>query len=428
MGLFGGGRGSRSSREEPPSADDRARPIEYPRVDEIVAALNSREAQAAPPAPDDYATDASGSTAASASVLTPVELEPSNERAPVPTVAVLVDPTVDPTLVDPRPFDPALAVEVTWTFPGPSDATLIADGPYAGRVQAGEIGAMLRILPSVRSKLAGAHVPDSVVDAGVVSPSVSVGAVSVKGPSHHQSGSPRQDAYAFASSDDWVVMAIADGVSEGRLSHVAADKAATVAATEALRLLSSGLPDDLDWSAVTAKCRDAVRALGVRRASQQAAADQPFVEPSDRQIAGIMATTCDLLITPTQRTAGSLRITRVRVSGDGSFYILDPAKGWGVVGRGKDTGSSTVDNSVLPLPLDTGAPIVTSWELHPGQAAVLCTDGFGDVIGEGARPVGRYLSEAWRRPLDTSALLHSASLVNTNADDDRTAAIVWATA
>ena len=142
-----------------------------------------------------------------------------------------------------------------------------------------------------------------------------------------------------------------------------------------------------------------------------------------------MSTTCDLLITPIARKDDSLRVWRVRISGDGSLYVLDPVQGWGLLDSGKDPASSTVDNSVGdPLPIGGEHPDVESWELCPGQVIILCTDGFGDVIGEGARPVGRYLFDAWQQPLDTTQLLFTSSFVNTNADDDRTAAIVWATA
>lgn len=319
--------------------------------------------------------------------------------------------------------------EPRWTHPAAADGARVPEGIYRGRSQVGEVGAMLRITPSVRSRLSGAYVPDSAVDSGIVSDSVSVGVVSIKGASHHLSGTPRQDAYAIGSDDSWVVIAIADGVSEGKLSHVAATEAARVAVTESLRALADSTPELVSWPDIGRKARDAIRALGQRRAQQQVGPDDTPPEISDRTIAMIMSTTCDLLIAPTERKYGSLRVWRVRISGDGSFYVLDPARGWGLLDSGKDSASSTVDNSVGdPLPLGGDSPDVESWELAPGQAAVLCTDGFGDVIGEGSRPVGRYLFEAWQHPLDTTRLLVTSSFVNTNADDDRTAAIVWATA
>ncbi|GAB2736853.1 hypothetical protein GCM10027090_05270 [Sinomonas soli] len=321
------------------------------------------------------------------------------------------------------------ARELRWTLPAAPDDVSVLEGIYRGRSQVGDAGAMLRIAPSVRSRLSGAHVPDSTVDSGIVSDSVSVGAVSIKGASHHLSGTPRQDAYAIGSDDSWVVIAVADGVSEGKLSHVAATEAAKVTVAESLRALAATPPDLVHWPEVGRKAKDAVRALGQRRAQQQVGPADSAPEISDRTIAQIMSTTCDLLVVPTARKDGSLRVWRVRISGDGSFYVLDPVRGWGLLDAGKDPASNTVDNSVSDaLPLGGDSPDVDSWELSPGQAIILCTDGFGDVIEEGARPVGRYLFDAWKQPLDTTQLLFTSSFVNTNADDDRTAAIVWATA
>lgn len=362
--------------------------------------LDARESDEHPPAAP------LGNVSASLDKGTTVSDEPSDPKSP---------PTADKGL--------------RWIRPAASDHALVSEGYYAGRVQAGDGGAILRVLPSVRSKISGAYVADSSVDAAAVSDSVSVGVVSVKGASHHLSGTPRQDAYAIGSDDAWVVVAVADGVSEGRLSHVAAAEAARVAVSEALRALVASGPEVVDWSAVAGRVRVAVRALGQRRAQHQLGPSEILPEIPDRTIARLMSTTCDLIVVPVARCEGSLRVWRVRVAGDGSFYALDRHRGWGLIGAGKDPTSSAIDNAVRdPLPLGGDKPDVASWELEPGQAVVLCTDGFGDVIGEGARPVGRYLFDAWQRPLDTVQLLRTSSFINTNADDDRTAAIVWATA
>lgn len=355
-------------------------------------------------------------------------------RAEVDTKPVEPSDPVEPP--QPMADDPEAALvptdareEVRWTRPAAPCDVSVQEGVYRGRAQVGEVGAMLRVLPSVRSRLAGAFVPDSIVDSGIVSESVSIGVVSIKGANHHLSGIPRQDAYAIGSDDSWVVIGIADGVSEGKLSHVAATEASRVVVTESIRALAASDPADVAWSEVGRKAQEAIRALGKRRAQQQVGPTDAAPEISDRTIARIMSTTCDLLIAPTARRDGSLRVWRVRISGDGSLYVLDPTKGWGLLDSGKDAASSTVDNSVGdPLPIGGERPDVESWELRPGQAIVLCTDGFGDVIGEGALPVGRYLFDAWQQPLDTTQLLFTSSFVNTNADDDRTAAIVWATA
>jgi serine/threonine protein phosphatase PrpC len=371
--------------------------------------------------PDPNPVTPSGQPPAPAAVAEPDPnpMAPSELHAPPPTPTPNFDPSI--------PYLPA-GRGPKWTHPAALDSGSVGEGLYQGRHQVGDVGAMMRVLPSVRSKLAGAHVPDSIVDAGLISDSVSVGVVSIKGASHHLSATPRQDAYAIGSDESWVAIAIADGVSDGKLSHVAAAEAARVAVSETLRALVTSTPDKIAWSEVGGKTRDAVRDLGQRRAQQQFRAGDSVPAISDRTITKIMSTTCDLLVLPVARAGGSLRVWRIRISGDSSFYVLDPTRGWGLLDSGKDITSSTIDNSVGDaLPLGGEQPDVESWDLAPGQALVLCTDGFGDVIGAGALPVGRYLFEAWQRPLDTVQLLSTSSFLNTNADDDRTAAIVWAT-
>lgn len=323
--------------------------------------------------------------------------------------------------------DEEVAPAVRWVSPGPAETAVVSEGPYRGRLIVGEPGAMLRVVPTVRSR-SGTSVPDSVVDAAVIGDEVSVGAVSVRGASHHQAGTPRQDAYAIAENDDWVVIVIADGVSQGRLSHAAAARAASTTASDVIdRLAEHGGPGAVDWVAVAERSRTEVRNLGLLRA-RQTTANGARATPTDREIAALLATTCDVVVTPTRRSAGALIVTRVRIAGDGSFYVLDPERGWTTVGPAKSSGGSVVDNAVNPLPVETAHPVVDEWDLAPGQVAVLCTDGFGDVIGDGGRPVGRYLATAWAAPIDTTGLLQSASFININADDDRTAALIWATA
>lgn len=419
--------------EEPPGDPELATEVQQPSAIRWFAANGSAYAPPAivpppyPPVPP-LAAAPDNDTGGAAPLFD--EADETMDGSPTEVAVAQAAGSATPLLPDaPLPSVSTGGREPQWTLPAAADDVSVQEGFYRGRSQVGDPGAMLRVSPSVRSRLSGAYIPDSTVDSGIVSDSVSVGVVSIKGASHHLSGTPRQDAYAIGSDDSWVVIAVADGVSEGKLSHVAATEAARVTVTESIRALAASTPDLVHWPDVGRKAKDAVRALGQRRAQQQVGPADSAPEISDRTIAQIMSTTCDLLVVPTSRKDGSLRVWRVRISGDGSFYVLDPARGWGLLDAGKDSASSTVDNSVAdPLPLGGDSPDVESWELAPGQAIVLCTDGFGDVIAEGARPVGRYLFDAWQHPLDTTQLLFTSSFVNTNADDDRTAAIVWATA
>lgn len=381
--------------------------------------------------PEASATDAgatSGGTEETTTVGIP-ETAPINRR---PDSSAASSPNhIATTHTRPEAIDDEYGSQaVDWTRPAPPEFEIIDEPPYEGRVRVGEPGSMIRITPSVRTKIAGPHRPDSVVDAGRVSPALSLGAVSVKGASHHHTSLPRQDAYAFGVEGDWLVVAVGDGVSEGHMSHLAADRAVGVAVSETKKSLALGDgPLSIDWVRVSQAIREAVRSLGVQLASGASGklTDTTAEQPSDRAIAKQLATTCDVLVARTSpNDDGCLPLVRVQISGDGSFYILDPQRGWGLLGMGKDADGAQIDNSVVPLPMDPGEPTVTRWALEPGQAAIVCTDGFGDVIGRGALPVGRYLFEEWQQPLDTTELLQTASFINMNADDDRSAVILWA--
>lgn len=331
----------------------------------------------------------------------------------------------DPATVESVRSSPS---RVSWTRPAEPVTEEIAEGIYRGRNVVGDVGQMLRIEPVGLSKSSAVHVPDSVVDAGRISDAVSIGVVSIKGASHHLSGVPRQDAYFMAANNSWLVIGIADGVSQGKLSHLAAAEAAKVSVRSALRELENCNPADVQWSDVGSTAQAAVRRLGQAQAQRQVGEGGEAPTLPDRTIAKIMATTADLLIVPATDHPEELTVWHVRLAGDSSLYVIDPDRGWGVLSAGKDESSEMVDNSVAgPLPIGGATPELKTWTLEPSQAIVLCTDGFGGVIDSGARPVGRYLYAHWQKPLDTTRLLATASFLNINADDDRTAAIVWAT-
>ncbi|WP_169817755.1 protein phosphatase 2C domain-containing protein [Rhodococcoides kroppenstedtii] len=318
-----------------------------------------------------------------------------------------------------------------WHKPGPAATEAITHGQYEGRVAVGDMGEMHRIVPRILPHLRGGHRPEAMVDSGFASEGLYVGAVSVRGPGHHQLGAPRQDHYAIGTEGDWFIGVVADGVSEGALSHLGAERAAFAAMTEIRsRIRGPGLGAQ-DWPAISEACRVAVRATALQLVGRHIVdADGAPVAPetvSDRTLATHVATTCDVVVCELRAdSAGNRTFTRATICGDGSAYLLSPQDGWQRIGAGKSNELGEIDNSLTPLPLDPGPPRVTVAALAAGQALVLCTDGFGDLIETGSRPVGRYLFERWSRPLDAAGLLQSASFLNKNADDDRTAVILWA--
>lgn len=314
-------------------------------------------------------------------------------------------------------------VEPVWVLPSATDHVVATAGFYNGSALVGDPASMQRIVPNVLNSVGGGHHPDTVVDAGRVSDDLFVGAASVRGASHHYAQTPRQDAYALIVSGHWVIAAIADGVGAARYSHQAATGAVTAAVQETERELARNTVS-IDWEGVARRTRERVQHNSTRVIMH--GTEGP--NPSDRALASQMATTCDVLVAPTTRSLdGVLPVTWVRISGDSSLFVLDPVRGLGTVHQGKCLDSALIDNSVIPLPLDPGPPIVRSYNLEPDQTVILCTDGIGEVIETGESPVARYLYERWSKPRSKLELLQSMSFVNKNADDDRTAVILWGT-
>ncbi|WP_187328521.1 protein phosphatase 2C domain-containing protein [Rhodococcus sp. WS3] len=330
-----------------------------------------------------------------------------------------------------------------WVLPatgGRRAAYIIDSGYYQGRYAAeGSSGleGMDLIRPTVLAQLHGGHRPDVMLEAGYVSERAYVGAVSMRGLSHHMSKTaPRQDHYGLGVQDGWVISVIADGVSVGAMSHLAAERAVLSATSQvraALRAANSTDADSvrgLDWIAIGNSCRDAVDSYARQVLSRFMSTSDGSIDINDAHsstLAKKMSTTLDIAliaIEPDQNNA--YPFVRVGISGDSSAYVLDPDRGWHSIALGKSTDASQINNAVIPLPMEQGTPTISTGALQAGQVFVHVTDGFGDLIQEGRRPVGRFLFEQWAGgPVDSVRLLQSASVLNANGDDDRTAVVVW---
>lgn len=318
------------------------------------------------------------------------------------------------------------AVGLAWSLPPQVPAPLFTDGDLQGRASVGDVENMerMRLLPPKRR---GPYRPDTIADAARLTPDVSLAAASTRGLGHLHMGVHRQDAMGYDMVNGWLVAAVADGVSNSPMSHLAAD-AAVQAALEATRSqLQAAVPDEADWAAVRDAAHAAVRAVGVATAAPQAAAQGIDAQTlSDRTLSDIAATTCHLLVVPLEPAEnGRRRVTSIRISGDSFVWVRDAVHGWGGWIVGKETKDGMIDNRVLPLPRDVGAPGVSHLELCVGQALVLCTDGIGDLFGLGRQPVACHLFHAWAAPRSLPEIVQDLTFVNANGDDDRTAIVVW---
>lgn len=296
----------------------------------------------------------------------------------------------------------------------------VQDGPFTGRpLLAGDSISVLENPPSPVVDTHGGYRPEVAAESFGLG-GLWVAAASVRG-FLHQSLTPstvRQDAFALGVTPDGshVVAAVADGVSQGHYSHIAADRAAEAAR----RAVLSALPGPVDWAAVTTAARTAVRAalLSMWKPSSP---DQP--EPTDEALAPYAATTLSVLVVALAATDGAREVISARLAGDGNAYLLAPGRGWRRLHGGK-VGDVQL-NKVTPLPRDPGPPDVVTTLVHPGQAAVVATDGISDMLHDGSRRVSAHLYHSWLSPLATAEYLRSVSFIYLPSDDDRTAVTVW---
>lgn len=287
--------------------------------------------------------------------------------------------------------------------------------------------AIKNVVPTLVHRKPGARVPAMTVDTARIG-SAFVAAASTRGALHQEFRSTRQDAYLLACSADeqWLVFAVADGVTQAPHSHVAADHACRTA-TEAIcaHLNDSGTPETIIWEDVVEKCRAAIRKQSASQINPEAAAKASQAD-IDRAIAKqVMSTTLQVGVVQTQLGDGGRAYVTARLAGDGSAHILRAADGWRGLDIGKETGDGVQTNDVTPLPRDPGEVSVRSGTLLPGDLLLSCTDGIGEELGDGDNETGDFLRQAWAEPVSATEFLRTINFVKSGASDDRTAVVVW---
>ncbi|MGW4364418.1 protein phosphatase 2C domain-containing protein [Nocardia takedensis] len=253
-------------------------------------------------------------------------------------------------------------------------------------------------------------------------------AASVRGPMHYEFRSVRQDAYSVADVDDerWIVVAVADGVSEGEMSHIAADLACRVATGQVTEQLADGRAlAEVDWAAVTFAVRSAIRrkSSSAVRPGDFEGVDQAAIDLAiARQV---MSTTLEVLVVAGAVTDDRREYCAATLAGDGSVLTLERDARWRVVSSGKSRTDGIMAGDVVALPQNPGPPSVRLGSLAAGELILVCTDGLGDELHDGDNELGTFLREAWRTPVHATEFLRCLEFVKHGAMDDRTAVVVW---
>lgn len=236
-------------------------------------------------------------------------------------------------------------------------------------------------------------VPDTVVEAGRVG-LLEVRAASCRGAAHRGRGEVRQDSVGTADvGGRYVLAAVADGATDASHAH----RGAALAVRHALGYLTWALPGaDLDM----------VDMIGALRAADRAVRD---TGPG----ADSRATTLTVVAVELGWAGRGHRFRAARV-GDSPALVLSDGV-FRPLFRGRDP-------DMLPAP--KGSPECVRGVVRAGEALVVASAGLGVPLRSAA--VGRHLAQAWAEPPGPVTFLQQLQFDRRTADDDRTAAVIWA--
>jgi hypothetical protein len=317
----------------------------------------------------------------------------------------------------PEPAEPAAAEEAA--DPAPAPEWTGGFEPYA----VGDPGrAALEVVAQLFEDPAAPA--DTLLDAARVGGLV-VRAASVCGTSHRYRGTPRQDDYALCVvADRWLVVAVADGVSAGALSH----QAATIACRGAAGLVREALvatdaPEQIPWGEVLDGLARRIVAHGRRVLGDEQSAE----EITAADVARAMATTLLVVVLPVEADADGCRRGALIAVGDPSAFALGADGAWSALTAVKNADAEVATSATAALPyLPAELPAATPIELAAGERVFVMTDGVGDPLGHGDGDVGRFLASAWAQPPDPVAFAAQVGFARKSYDDDRTVVGVWA--
>lgn len=328
---------------------------------------------------------------------------------------------------EPENSAPLATRSTTLPAGGEHKGTPVAASEWPAPPVVGDPGSQQEVVAQLLSEPPGRA--DTVIDAGVVG-ALEVRASSVRGRSHRfaVSGHPartRQDEYCLQATADanWLVVVVADGVSQGRFSHVAATIAARRGCQLVTDLLDAGRePSELDWDGEIAPKLAGYIVSEARRLA--AATGEPDdAELSAREAARLMSSTAVIAVVGTSiRESGIPYVVSV-LAGDSSAWVLADGE-WSSLTAIKNEGAEIASMEVRGLPL-VGACSTTDGALTAGEVLVLMTDGLGDALGSGSGDVGEFFSNAWKRAPDPHAFAAQLDFFRRSFDDDRTAVAIW---
>jgi hypothetical protein len=217
--------------------------------------------------------------------------------------------------------------------------------------------------------------PPDIVGDSLSADNLAVRAVSFLGTAHATFKKPRQDSFAIASNDHWVVAVVSDGIGSCENSHHGSAAAASSVADGIL----SGEVDPHNTfdvlSTASAACVQVAQRLRISQTS-------------------VSATLTVLAIERAQQPDGGHRAL-IHAAGDSPALVLDPAEArWTYLTPSED-GPSNVVRSWVP---DRHDEVFSAGYTLPSSAIlVIASDGFTTPLGDGYGLLGKDLAARWSR-------------------------------
>ncbi|WP_078876572.1 protein phosphatase 2C domain-containing protein, partial [Streptomyces sp. 150FB] len=310
---------------------------------------------------------------------------PVSESAPAPVSESAPAPVREP---EPAPVPPPVADDSRGRFPVLQKPSRAGRAPWR--------------LPQLPS-------PTAIAADEAVLGGLEVRAASVVGPGHRGRGVARQDAYRIGqdSAGRYLLVAVADGMSDSKHSDVGANVAAAA--------LVSALREALDRGVELERLP--AREIFLAAAGQMyGAAEQRGWTADDVRAVAVVA------VVPALPDSRGRRRCWLGAVADVSAWRLSHDRWEQLIGEEKGGFDASTVEHFLPHDLDHVDYGVT--ELGPGEVLAVTTDGVSDAfaLGPGAQ---RWFAERWRRPPRIGSFLLDVGFEQAQMQDDRTAVVVW---
>ena len=259
------------------------------------------------------------------------------------------------------------------------------------------------------------HLPVGAAPSGLAADAARLGdlevrAASVVGAGHRcQEPGPRQDAYALGRTPDgkFLVIAVADGVSQSPRSDLGARVAVSAATRELVAMLSSGGVTAIDmehlYNAVAGEMLGTGRNRGLL----------------DKDICSILI----LAVIPAVPRPDGMRQVWTSWIGDVSLWIHRQGSLYRVTGQEKSGMDRNTLNAVLPFNPDWAEQSTVN--LQPSDRVAVVTDGLSDSLS-GIPEAAEFFARQWAASAPhPAAFLHNLCYDGPGQSDDRTAVVVW---